>query len=368
MAIALFAWLALSPTGAAAATDLKPRSDSEVIERLPARVRGPSGTPADAAATARRFIAEARETAEPRYLGRAQAALSAWWDRADAPPELAVLQATIEQSRHEFAKARETLERTLARDPANAQGWLTLATLERVAARYDQALAACDRVALSGAAFFGEACRLETRSLLGFQNEARHGLAGLLRQAANDPVRAWLWSLAGENEERAGDAEAAVAAYRQALALDPDDYTALALADLRLRNGAASDALQALAGRPESDAVQLRRALALKQLGDPKWRDLAEDLKQRFEALAERGDDPALHAREAAQYSLFIEPDGAKAWAAAQANLRLQKEPLDWWLAFTSAAAAGDASGALSLAQSLHGTGLVDARLARWSK
>ena len=350
---------------ALAAQDLHPASESEVIERLPERVRQPqASTPAVAAQTARRFIAQARQLADPRYLGRAQAVLSAWWDRPDAPPDLAVLQATIEQSRHEFAAARATLERTLRRDPANAQGWLTLATIERVAGRYDQALAACDQVQKTGAALYGQACRLETRSLLGHQDEAKSGFDALLKAAGNNAVRAWLLSLAGENDERAGRPQAAIAAYRTSLALSADDYTALALADLLLRESRFAEAITALDGRPESDAVQLRRAYAMKRLADAKWRDLAQDLEQRFAALAERGDDPALHARESALYWLWIEPDAAKAWAAAEANLTLQKEPLDWWIAFTSADAAGVV--VAPLVRAVDQTGLVDARLARW--
>ncbi len=338
-----------------------------VLEKLPPRVAAEAATPGQAALAARRWIRDARELAEPRYLGRAQAVLAPWWDKPDAPADLAVLQATIEQSRHEFAAARATLERTLARAGTNAQGWLTLATLNRVAARYDDALAACDKVAASGAPLYAQACRFETRSLLGHHSEARTGYRNLLRTSTDAGVRAWLLSLSGENEERAGDDAAAAANYRASLALDPDDYTALVLADLLLsRQADPAAALVALAERPASDAVQLRRAAARKRLGDEGWRALADDLRQRFAALAERGDDPALHAREAALFSLWVDPEPLQALQAAQANLTLQKEPLDWWIALTAATAAEQPQVLAQLVQNLRATGLVDARLAHW--
>ena len=42
-----------------------------------------------------------------------------------------MLQATVEQGRHEFSAARATLEHALQTNPAQVQGWLTLATLEQ---------------------------------------------------------------------------------------------------------------------------------------------------------------------------------------------------------------------------------------------
>ena len=354
-------------SAAAAGRDVTPTDDAVVLERLPPRLALQAATPELAAAVARRWIRDARELAEPRYLGRAQAVLTPWWDKPDAPANLAVLQATIEQSRHEFAAARVTLDRTLARDGTNAQGWLTLATLNRVAARYADALTACDKVGASGAPLYAQACRFETRSLLGHHDEARAGYKNLLRSSADPGVQAWLLSLAGENEERAGSNDAAAADYRASLSLSPDDYTALVLADLLIvRKADPASALVALADRPASDAIQLRRAAALKRLGDDHWLALEDDLRQRFAALAERGDDPALHAREAALYSLWIEPDPVKALQAAQANLTLQKEPLDWWIALTAATAAEQPRVLAQLVQALRATGLVDARLAHW--
>lgn len=363
MARALAAALLLAACAAATAgpRDFRPGSDAEVVETLAPRVRTASlGDPAAAALAARQAIALARQTADPRHLGRAQAVLGPWWDRPDAPAELAVLQATVQQARHEFDAAHATLNRALASDPSQAQAWLTLATLERVAARYGQAMAACLKVG----GLHGQACQLETSSLLGQHDEARRGLQALQRDAQDPSTRAWLLSLLAESEERAGRDDAALTAYRASLALAPDTYTALAAADLLLRMRRPDQALALLEPQPASDAVLLRRAQARKLAGDAGWTRLAAELDARFAELAARGDPPAAHAREHALASLWLKEDGRRALASAQLNLGLQKEPLDWWLAAASATAAGDAAEAARLRDAAAATGLRDARLA----
>ena len=347
--------------------DLTPGLDAEVVERLPERVSAAPATPQAAATTAQRWITLSRETADPRYLGRAQAALARWWGQADAPADLLVLQATVEQGRHEFSAARATLERALQTNPAQVQGWLTLATLERVAARYEAAEAACRNVARHGAALYATACLLETRSLQGQHDAARNGFTALRQQVAGDAAqRAWIGSLLAESEERAGRDDAADAAYRRSLADAPDGYTALAYADQLLRRNRASAALEVLRHQPDSDSVLLRRAQALRLTGDAAWQPLARDLEARFAAIAARGEGLDVHARERALLALWLQGQPAAAWKAARTNLSLQKEPLDWWLALQTSEQSGDAAAHQAVRQALQQAGLQDLRLARW--
>jgi predicted Zn-dependent protease len=350
----------------AAGRDLVPTSDAQVIETLPARVRTSANTPEAAAIAARQAISLARQTADTRYLGRAQATLARWWDQPDAPTELAVLQATVLQSRHAFDAARSVLNQALKRDANHAQGWLTLATLERVAGNYPAAMAACSQVARAGAVLYASACQLETSSLQGRYDEVRRGLEALRSQTTDAATRGWLLSLQAESEERAGRDALALSGYQASLALAPDGYTALAAADLLLRMGRADAAQKVLTGQPNSDAVLLRRAHAAKMLSTPNWQGMAKELKDRFAALDNRGDNPAAHARELALNHLWLEADGTRALQAAKLNLTLQKEPFDWWLAMASAELAGQPSELERLRQQLAATGLRDARLARW--
>lgn len=365
LALAAPAWCA------AQARDFVPEADATVIETLPARPQGAPRAAAgaldvrSAAASARHWIDASRKSAEPRYLGRAQAALAPWWDQPGAPPELAVLQATLLQRQHQFDAARKLLQSTLRRDPGQAQGWLTLAALDRLAGRYQDALAACEGVARSGPPLYAQACRMETLSLLGRHDEARAGLARLLDQPGAPAQQAWLLSLLGESEERAGRDREALAAYNASLRIDAEDgYTAVARADLLLRTGQPQPALDSLAGQPASLAVMLRRAQALKRLGREDWKPLAAELAAAFKEQLLRGDDPALEARERALMLLWLQDDAPRAFEAAQQNLSQQKEPIDWWIALQSARAAGRDAELARLQADLRRSGLADRRLA----
>ncbi len=367
-----------------AVTPLQPTRDDEVLEVLPAITRtrpvrsGPASAgsavtasapnaanPAAAAAQARQDISVARQTGDTRYWGRAQAALLPWWDRADAPVDIAVLQATVQQGRHEFEVSRKILTAALARAPMHAQGWLNLAALERLSARYAETLKACDAVARAGQALYAQACRLETLSLQGQHLPAARGLQALIAQTADAGQQSWLYSLLAEGEERAGKHNAAADAYQRSLKLEPDLYTAIAYSDLLRRTGKTSQALAALAALPETDAVVLRRAAAWKRLGDARWIGARAQLKEYSAELVRRGDDPALHGRELALAALWLDDDAPAALALARRNLLLQREPVDWWVALQSAQLAKDAGAIAEIRAALAAAGLQDTRLAQ---
>lgn len=372
-------------TAAQAAPLPEPTRDDEVVEllpaitlqRMPTTAAAPALNAAAAAEAARDAIGVARQTGDARYWGRAEAMLAPWWGRTDAPPDLAVLQATVLQGRHAFAPARAVLQSVLGRAPAHAQAWLDLAALDRVEARYAQAGLGCQAVARAGQAFYAQACALETASLQGRHAEAAQGLQRLMdglpvRGAAAQ--RSWLGSLLAEALERAGRDAAARTAYAQSLADAPDLYTAIAFSDLLLRTGDARGAHKLLAPLPLTDAVLLRQALALRRLDDPQWRALRQELHSREAALDRRGDDPRLHERERALLALWLDDAPVRALPLAEQNLELQREPLDWWIGLESAARAGDAAALTRLRQRLAATGLQDVRLAagalpdRWSR
>lgn len=372
--IALVLTLAALQFQAAAATAVQPARDDEVLEVLPLVTRNrpamaavaPARTlaPDAAARQARDDISVARQTGDTRYWGRAQAVLAPWWDRADAPAELAVLQATVQQGRHEFGAARQVLTGALARAPGHAQGWLNLASLERLSADYARALSACAAVARAGQPLYAQACTLETQSLQGRNASGAPGWQTLIASAADAGQRSWLLSLLAESQERAGQDRAAAQSYTASLAAQADLYTAIAYGDLLLRTGQPAQALQVLAASPETDAVVLRRATAWRALGDARWQAARDLLQARVAELTRRGDDPALHGRELALAALWLDDQPAAALVLARRNLLLQREPIDWWVAAQSAQAARDPAALAELAVALRATGLQDARLA----
>ena len=369
--------LAALQASAFAVSAVPPGRDDQVLEVLPAitlsrptrLVSAPRTADPHAAATqARKDIAVARQTGDTRYWGRAQAELGPWWDSLDAPAELAVLQATVQQGRHEFEASRKVLTAALARSPSDAQGWLNLAALERLSARYAQSLQACDAVARARQALYAQACRLETQSLQGQHAAAAQGFETLLLQASTDAQRSWLLSLLAESQERAGRDAPAAAAYTRSLALDPDLYTSIAFSDLLLRIGKTRQALQILAPLPETDAVLLRRATAWRRLGDSRWTEMRSTLRERAAELLRRGDDPTLHAREMALTSLWLDDDAQAALQLSRRNLQLQREPVDWWVALQSARLAKDTAAVNEVTSGITAAGLVDARLAAGQK
>ncbi len=371
----IVALLAVLQSSAMAVTPLQPARDDEVLEVLPAVTRnrpvraaaaapGPLPNAARAAALARQDIAVARQTGDTRYWGRAQAALAPWWDRADAPADLAVLQATVQQGRHEFGAARKVLVAALERTPGHAQGWLNLAALERLSARYQDALGACEAVAHAGQALYAQACRLETISLQGRQPEATQGLQALVAGATDRSQRSWLLSLLAESLERAGQDTGADDAYRRSLQQEGDLYTSIAYSDLLLRTGKMAQALQVLAPLPETDAVLLRRAAAWRRASDSRWIAASALLRERAAELERRGDDPLLHGRELALAALWLDDDPARALVLAQRNLLLQREPVDWWVAAQSARLANDAAALAQITGAARAAGLHDVRLA----
>jgi tetratricopeptide (TPR) repeat protein len=345
--------------------DFLPTDKNAVVQVLAPRQRvaAVSASPSQVQEDVRALIMQSRQSADPRFLGRAQALLMPWWNRADAPTELAILQATIEQSRHLFDNARKTLVRVNKAQPRNSQALLTLATIERVTGNYLLAGFYCEQLAVSGASVYALACLEETRSLQGKQ------LAGdvffrLASQQTDRATKAWLLSLAAEHAERVGNDTLAEAHYKASLQIDPDVYTSLAFSDLLLRTGKVPAALLALQALPDSDAVVLRRAHALTILGDYQASmRLQQELRERFEAMRMRAEDSRLHGRELALFALWLEKNPVKALAIAESSLAVQKEPLDWWVYLASARATGDATALAAAKRQFESSGLADRRV-----
>jgi len=195
-------------------------------------------------------------------------------------------------------------------------------------------------------------------------SDASAGLQALAESSPDSAQRSWLLSLLAEAREREGRDAQAAQAFGLSLSMSPDLYTAIAYSDLLLRTGKNAQALQVLAALPETDAVLLRRAAAWRRLGDARWQTTRAVLREREAELLRRGDDIALHGREAALVALWLDDDPAAALVLARRNLLVQREPLDWYAAVQSASQAGDAPVLAELKTSMAAIGLQDKRLA----
>ncbi len=364
---------------AAHAAPIEPVRDDEVIEVLPAAAGGARGeerrqrtklakTPRDAGLAlgiARRDLARAHELGDPRFAGTAMAAIDGWRSDADAPADVLLMRATLQQYLHEFDAAATTLQRLLARPGVpQPQAWLTLATVRRVQGRYADSDLACREVASAGSALHATACLAENAALRGEFERARLSLDQLLatpRLAAG--TRAWLLTTLAELEQRAARPAAADAAYRAALQAQPDDYTRLAYADFLIEQQRAAQALGVLKGQPRSDAVLLRLAIAgtqAKALGAAA--DIAE-MRERIAAANERPDAKRLHGREQAMFALWIDGLLDRALELARGNVALQREPLDLLVFAQAARRSGQASAREEVRRTVDKIGLRDERI-----
>ena len=362
----------------ASAEPIVPTRDDEVIEVLPglatsrleerrarrALAQRPND-PALAVGIARRLLARAHDDGDPRFAGQALAAISGWSD-AQAPDDVLLLRADLQQYLHEFDASVQSLQRLLARPSGArvAQAWLTLATVRRVQGRYAESDAACRELAQAAAALYAGACTAENAALRGEFDAARTALARLLAAPGLPAAtKAWLLVTQAELEQRAGRTEAADAAFRSSLEQQSDSYARLAYADFLIEQRRPAEALKWLAGESRNDAVLLRLAIAgkLAQSADA-TRDAAE-MRERIAVANLRPDAKLYHGREQAMFALAVEGDPARALALARGNVAHQREPLDLVVFAQAAKAAGDA-GALQEARALTAQiGLHDQRI-----
>lgn len=373
----LFALLLLA-SGWVQATPITPSSDAEVIETLPAAVTGnraeerrlrrqlaaqPKDTQA-AVAMARRYLDQARDQGDPRFVGLALNALQAWPDPEKAPDDVLLMQATLQQYLHEFDGAGRLLEMLLRRQPREPQAWLTLATVRRVQGRYAESDAACRGLAGLGASVYSTACQAENDGLRGDNDAARASLKRLIaapRLAAS--TRAWLLTTLAELEERAVNSDEAEAAYRAALAAEPDHYATLAYADFLIFNGRHAQALKLLKDEPRTDTVLLRLAIAGTRTKGPDALRDSREMRERIALSNERPEAQTLHAREQAMFALWVDGQPAKALTLARTNVRIQREPLDVLVLAQAARAVGEAAALREVDRLRKDMGLRDQRL-----
>ncbi len=379
----LLACAAFCTLGFAQAQPRVPANDDVVVETLPfvagwareeRRLRRElAQRPRDervAIAAAQAYLELARSQGDARYAGRAMGALQAWEPvSADTTPAtVLVMRATVAQFLHDFDGAEATLKMALAREPSNAQAWITLATILRVRGRYAESDAACRSLGRVGPALYGIACLAENAGLRGDHAAARIALQGLLADTAlqgprNAGTRQWLLTSVAEIEELAGRPAAADAAYRQALEAERSGYLLLAYSDFLQRRGRASEVAALLAKEPRSDAVLLRLAAAHRSGSSPSASQEARELQARFEAAALRPGTTAVHAREEALFALDVQDDPQQALALARVNVQLQREPIDLLLFARAAVAARDEAARREVRALLQRTGLKDARI-----
>lgn len=284
---------------------------------------------------------------------------------ASRRPEVLTLQATLLQNRHEFAPALALLERALALRPRLAQAWLTRAAILEVQGDYAAAGRSCLPLAKTAAPLVSAVCIDSVISLTGQGDAAYRQLQQALANAneASATDRQWAFTTLAEIAERNGDLAAAERHYRQALAsAEADGYLLAAYADFLLDRQRYAELVELLADHTRADPLLLRLTLAERHLPQRDAAAHTDALQARFAALRMRGD--SRHQADEARFLLHLRNQAGAAFALAQANWQIQREPRDTRILLEAALAAGKSRTELRpVLDFLARTGLQDSRL-----
>ncbi|MGO9935705.1 MAG: hypothetical protein ACLPV8_28385 [Steroidobacteraceae bacterium] len=347
-----------------------PSSDSAVLAELPAgthhadvSARHLAQSRVDVAIPLAQFyIQQSRLSGDLRYLGYAEAVLAPWVKQNPPVPDVLVLQATLQQSRHEFGASLATLRRALAERPKDPQALLIQATVLRVQGRYPEAAAACEQFSIIVEARLGALCIQSLRALNGHLDSAYTALMQVSPQGWLSSEKSWLYSELGEMAVRLGRDDEAQRWFQQDLILlTADCYVRAAYADLLLRQGRPAEALTLLQGRESFEPLLLRIAIAQRQLHDPRLAQSSARLKAAFAAEEQRGE--AVHRREQARFLLEVEDQPTLALAAALENWAVQREPDDVLALLNAARAAAKPAAAQPALEFVRTQGLRDSRI-----
>jgi tetratricopeptide (TPR) repeat protein len=361
-AVAVFS----SVAGAEETARYRPADGDAVVLALPAGVSAAQAMPADAgdperaAIDAEAFLRLARTTRDARYFGRAEALVEPWIARQDATPRLLVAAADLAQQRHDFANARQLLDRAISADPGDGGARMQRANVALLLGDYEAARRDCLAVLQSGATFPGTVCLASTMTGPGSLQRARRLLTPLddAGPAAPDIAR-WLLLTESDLALRDGDARAARDYLARAHALDPDhEETRARLAELLIEQGDAAGALTLARGSTVSAALLVRRIRAAAGIDAGEAASARRELDALLAVGRLRGTTP--HLREEGELALFVDRDAARALALARQNFALQKDTPDVRLLLGAAVAAGDKPTLAELRRWLASTGFED--------
>lgn len=337
--------LLVSGSLAVHAAPYTPENDNVVVERLPGRASDPAikrveslrkqlaARPEDAALRveiARRYFDMAMAQGDPRYVGYASAALAPLAKTAATNADYDMALGLIQQFSHEFEPALASLTKAAALNPTSPEPLLWRTAIFMVQARYAEAASECARVVPLAEPLIGTGCSAYVEATTGQLLPAFEKLANAVKASPQASAELLLWESTrlAEMAWRLERFDVAESYFKSALKQGVTDQFLLgAYADFLLARQRPAEVLTLLTDWERSDILLLRLALAGKAAGDKRSADWAAQLRDRFQAAAQRGD--RLHEQEAARFELDIEGKPDKATALASRNYEVQKEPRD---------------------------------------
>ncbi|MEE9354585.1 MAG: tetratricopeptide repeat protein [Methylococcaceae bacterium] len=309
------------------------------------------------------YLNLAKRQSDPRYMGYAQAVLSPWWKLKNPPAHALLLRAVILQKQHDFAAAKQDLERVLQQQRDHPQALLTLATIESVQADYQDAIQHCQRLLKQSSLLLSIVCQSIPLSLTGKEKLSYQLLKNVLHESQylEQQQRVWAWTALAEIAWRMGEPGQAQEHFLIAFKHDENDmYLLRVYADFLLQQNRPEKVVDLIDVETSSDALRLRLALAEKKLHNNSGRldRYIAQLKARFAANHLRGS--ALHQGDEARFNLWLLNKPEAALALAKQNWAVQKESSDTYILLQSAQAAGDKKMVLKVKQWLKTKGTHD--------
>lgn len=348
--------------GTAIAAPYLPKSDAQLLEKLPFKPNDPIARemaqlraalqrePRNlevAVSLARRYYGLVAEEGDPRYLGYAQAALGPWWDLPEPPIPVQILRASLAQFRHDFAGSLSDLGKVLVRDPRQGAARALRATIHIVQARYAEGRADCEALHGVTSELIAIGCEAMVDGLTGKAAAAydRLNAALLANPNASPDEKLWVLLRLAEMSQRLGRMPAAEAHFKQALSLGiTDTFLLAAYADFLLLQNRPVEVEAMLKDKIRSDTLLLRLVLAQHILKLPGAAGSEATLAARYAAAQLRGD--TVHQQEEAQFELKVRKNPRAALILAQENWKVQLEPRDASIYLEAALALKDPSAA----------------------
>jgi predicted Zn-dependent protease len=338
------------------AAPFTPSSDAEVVEKLPATANDPSLRRVDSLRKqlaarpkdvdlrleiARRYFDLAMAQGDPRYVGYATAAIGPLEKLAPSNAGYWLIKGQLQQFSHDFPGALASLKKAGELEP-NAPGPIAWrAAIDMVQADYANAMAECRSLAPLAHRLYAQSCTAYVEATTGHLQAAYDALQRDVVEAGAIPAELSMWAQTrlAEMAIRLQRPDEAERHFKIALATGVTDQFLLgAYADFLLQQKRPAEVVKLLGDWERSDILLLRLALAAKSTGDSRARDWANQLRDRFDAAAQRGD--RLHEQEAARFELDVEGQPQKALDYASRNYTQQKEPRDAEILMRAALAA----------------------------
>jgi len=371
-------WLTFSAPSMTSGEPFLPQQDTQVLEHLTVKAADPVAREIRAfrasllrdpqnmdvaVSLATKLIEQSRSEGDPRFLGQAQAVLVPWLNHPTPPSSTLLLRAMIRQHAHEFDLALADLDAVLNMQPANAQAWLTRASIYQVQGRYEEARRACQPLLRLAGRHVALTCLGDIAGLSGQAATSREMLTtSLERPRISARERLWILTILAEMAARTGDTNAAEKHFLDARSLGVKDHYLLgAYADFLLDQGRTQEVVTLLQHETRADGLLLRLTLAEQALHLPVSKNHTAELAARFSAGRERG--TRVHVREEARFTLALLHDPQAALTLAQANWEIQKEPWDARLLLETALASGNQHAAKPVIAWFHTNHVEDMRL-----